>query len=196
MHTKREPQTNNKPQDALPTSPRFRFAVRVLVVACWVWLLFALIYFTDAACPFPICLAMLGSGLLIGFVWIGLSALWPWLFRRPTRMVWLSVPAAGFLGLLCLSDLALALRVKLCEGALSEYVAGVAANGEPPQTEIAVGLFQVRYTQAYDGGVYLFTSQGFLNQHGIAHLSPNSKPPPRISVRHLYGPWYTFMWRF
>jgi len=177
-------------------SPRLPLAARLIIVGGWAWLLLALIYFTDAACQIFIFLAIGVGGIIIGAVWIALSFMWPRLLRRPARKVWLSVPLASLLGLLSLSNLGLVLRIKLCEGALSEYVANVSANGVPAEPDEWVGLFKVDDTWVYDGGVYLFTSTSFLNHHGVAHLPPGSKPPGRITVRHLYGSWYSFMWFF
>jgi hypothetical protein len=94
------------------------------------------------------------------------------------------------------TDLGLTLRVALCEAALRDYAAKVSAEGvrdEPPRW---VGLFQVEEATVFDRGVYLYTSWSFLNRHGVAHLPPGSKPAPRTSLRHLYGSWYSFEWRF
>jgi len=177
-------------------STRLPLAARLIIVGGWVWLLLALIYFTDAACQIFLFLAIGVSGIIVGAVWIALSVMWPRLLRRPARKVWLSVPLAGVLGLLLLSDLGLALRVRLCEGALSEYVAEVSANGVPAERHQWVGLFKIDDTWVYDGGVYLFTSTSLIDQHGVAHLPPGSKPPSRITVSHLYGLWFSFKWKF
>jgi hypothetical protein len=110
---------------------------------------------------------------------------------------WLAVPATAIFGAaLQVADVGLTLRVALCEDSLDRFVATVKPGGKGDHEPRWVGLFRVDYVQEYEGGVYLFTSDSFINQNGVAHL-PNGAPvAPRMRVRHLYGPWYNFEWRF
>ena len=109
----------------------------------------------------------------------------------------MAVPTAGALGFaLAVTDWGLALRVALCEGTLCSYVDGVLPGAKPDRTPRWVGLFRVEETQEYGGAVYLYTSRSFLNRHGVAYIPPGGNPAPRIGVHHLYGSWYSFVWRF
>jgi hypothetical protein len=103
----------------------------------------------------------------------------------------------GVLGCaLLVTDRGLALRVVLSEAALSEYAGAVVAAGVTDGRPGRVGLFWVDEVSVYDGGVYFYTTWSFLNRHGVAYLPPGTAPAPRISVQQLYGPWYSFEWRF
>jgi hypothetical protein len=174
--------------------PRYPFLARLLTGAAWLWCFFALVYFTDAACPFTVFGAMALSGLLIGAVWSIQTAIWPHLIRR---LPWLSVPPAGLLACaLLLTDWGLALRVTLSETALNSRAADAIAAGIPDRIPRYVGLFHVDEVQVFDGGVYFYTTWSFLNRHGVARLPEGSRPAPRTSVQHLHGSWYSFEWRF
>ncbi len=170
----------------------------VLIGASWVWFLFALIYFTDVACPFNVFLVLGGSGLGLGVVWLVLTAVWPHLIRHSVCAVWLTVPAAGLLGsALLLTSWGLLVRVALSETTLRKCAANAAAaGGVPDEFPEMVGLFWVEDVRVDGGGVYFYTSRSFLNRHGVAYLPPGSASVPRISVCHLYGSWYSFEWRF
>jgi len=85
---------------------------------------------------------------------------------------------------------------RISEESLQSYVASVPAGALPDRTRRWVGLFRVEETEEYGGAIYLYTSHGFLDRHGIAFLPPGTTPAPRMSVRHLFGPWYNFTWRF
>jgi hypothetical protein len=173
---------------------RLPLSAWLLVCAGWVWFLFAVVYFTDAACSFTAFLAVASSGVFLGFLWMSFSTLVPRLLRR---YVWLSVPFAGALAAgLALTDWGLTLRVALCEAELADYVAKVSAGGLPENAPGRVGLFHVDEVTTYDGGVYFYTSRSFLNRHGVAHLPPGAKSAPRTSVSHLCGRWYSFEWHF
>jgi hypothetical protein len=176
------------------TTRRLPLAARVLAGGTWVWLLFAVVHFTDAACSVFAFFDVAATGLVLGFLWISFTALDPWLLRR---YVWLSVPFAGALAVgLALTDWGLVLRVALCEADLADCAATVSAGRLPEDLPGRVGLFHVDWVTRYDGGVYFYTSTSFLNRHGVAHLPPGAKPAPRTSIRHLYGRWYSFEWFF
>src|SRR5262245_56362112 len=135
------------------TTRRLPLSAWLLVCAGWVWFFFAVVNFTDAACSFITFLALAGSGVVLGFLWMSFSAFTPRFLRRP---VWLSIPFAPALALgLALTDLDLALRVALCERDLADYVAAVSAEGLPEDLPGRVGLFHVDWVTTYDGGVYL-----------------------------------------
>jgi hypothetical protein len=187
-----------EPRDiASGAATRLPLPVWLVTCASWIWFLFALLYFTDAACPFTAFLALAGSGFLLGVAWFVLTAVWPHLVRYPACFLWLTVPLVGLLAcVLLLTGIGFVLRVALSEGALRECVANTAAAGGPKGGPSRVGLFQVEEVMVYREGVYFYTTWGFLDRHGVAYLPPGSELAPRIGVRHLYGRWYSFKWRF
>jgi hypothetical protein len=169
---------------------------RLAAVAAWLWLAVAIPSLTDAACNFFLWLLLAASGGSLGVAWLALTCAKPSLLRPPAGAWWLAVPAAGALGVgLLVTDLGLRLRVALCEDSLSRLVAAV-KPGEQDHEPRWVGLFQVQEVHEYQGGVYLFTSQSWLNRHGVAYLPDGAPVEPRMSVCHLYGPWYSFDWFF
>jgi hypothetical protein len=175
----------------------FPLASWLLIGAAWIWFIFALIYLTDVACPFGAVGVLGGSGLLLAVGWLFRTAAWPLPLSRVAFLCWLSVPFAGLLGcLLVLTGWGLTLRVMLSEAALSSRAASAIAEGAPDWKPSLVGLFDVDEVQVFDGGVYFYTTWSYLNRHGVARLSPGRALAPRTSVHHLYGPWYTFTWRF
>jgi hypothetical protein len=179
------------------TRPGLPMALRLFVVLAWLWFLLAIPFVTDAACRFDAFLLLAWSGGLIGFVWLVVTLVYPALLKRPTRLRWLSVPLAGLLVVvLMVTGWGLLVRVFLCEGSLQDSVANVPANSEADWSPRRVGLFWVEDVKEYDGGVYLFTTQSFVSRHGVAHIPDGIQVAPRVSVRHLYGSWYSFEWRF
>jgi hypothetical protein len=175
----------------------FTFVEIVLTVAAWGWLVAALPFLSDAACNTFVELGLLASGALIGLAWVVLTALRLSLLPGSFRWQWLSVPLAGILGFaLLVTDWDLAVRVALSESALRRHVESVPPDAPSDETQRWIGLFHVEETEEYDGAVYLFTCQSFINRHGVAYIPPGSKVAPRMRVSHLYGSWYSFEWRF
>ena len=164
------------------------------------WLRLAMVHLRDCV-PHRRCMlfhnVFLAScaGLLIGVLWLICSALYPRLFSKALAPIWLTVPAAGLMGvLLAATDVGLLLRVVLSERALRNDIAQ--APQLDPVTPHWVGLFHVEESRSFDGGVYFYTSHSWLNRHGVAQVPAGSKTAPRTRLRHLYGDWYSFEWRF
>ncbi len=125
--------------------------------------------------------------------WLIFTLLHPMLLSRAIAPIWLTVPLAGLLGIvLVTTEVGLLARVALSDTALRKHI----AKAQPAAPQCWVGLFQVEESRSYDGGVYLFTSHSWLNRHGVAHIPAGSKIAPRIRVRHLYGEWFRFEWKF
>jgi hypothetical protein len=181
---------------AKDVSSCFPVSARILLRVAWLWFAVAVVYLTDAACFFMTFFALLGSGMVIGFVWVIFTHLWPRLLSKPIRRFWLSIPLAGVLAVILATDIGLLLRVSLCDRVLRDHVTSVAPHGVKEEQSRWIGLFQVDETRVYDGGVYLYTSHSWLNRHGIAHIPVGSKLAPRTNLRHLYGQWFSFEWRF
>jgi hypothetical protein len=183
--------------DISPESKRPRFTPRFLFAVAVVWLSFAVFYLTDASCNFYPAIFLTGSGVLIGSTWLALSVA-DWAnFRRPYAKWWLAVPLFLLAGVaLSATDQDLALRVVLCENALNDAVAEVQADSTVQWKTHRVGLFQVHDVREYFGGVYFFTSQSFIDHEGVARIPAGAPVAPRMRVRHLYGDWYVFVWRF
>jgi hypothetical protein len=115
------------------------------------------------------------------------------------RAWYVAAAAAGVLGLvLAFTDVGLIARVAASEPWLTAYVEEVTSgSGESPLPPRWVGLFDVQGTLEEDGAVVLFTSVDFIDRQGVAYLPPGKRLPPRCrGVRHLYGPWYRFDWKF
>lgn len=172
---------------------------KFLAVFAWLWLLAALPFVTDAACEFIASMLLAVTWMILAFAWLcGLLAA-PFLFRSASaRKWWFSAGLAGILGLLlAFTDVDFMLRVALSERALSAHVASV-----PPGTQNSihpnrlVGLFLVDGTEESGGAVFLYTSSGFLDRYGVAYVPDGAIPPSHLSMKHLFGPWYHFKWRF
>src|SRR5262249_6436668 len=177
-------------------SGRLPLTARILIGITSLWFAFAVVYLTDAACDFTIFFALLCSGIAIGFVWVIITLLSHRLRTKPSCL-WFSVPLGGAVAsVLAVRGAGLALRVYLCDGALGEYVVSVPPEGIRKEQAQWIGLFRVEEATVCDGGVYLYTSQSWLNRHGVAHIPIGSKVAPRTSVQHLYGQWFRFEWRF
>ena len=171
--------------------------VRVIVVVSWIWLAAAVPFFSDAGISFGLWLLFAGSGVLLAFAWLNLSIFESGLWQSSTRWWWGSVPIAIALGLfLQITDRDLDLRVSLCEGSLEKYVAGMPVGNSRDRTSRWVGLFHVEETEQFEGAVYLYTTQGFLDRHGIAFIPPGVQAVGRKRVQHLHGSWYQFTWHF
>jgi hypothetical protein len=170
----------------------------VVVGLAALWLVIALPFFTDAACSLFVLMLLGCGGVFVGLLWIRMTIKKPSLLRAPARRWWLCVPLVAVLGFfLLVTDWGLALRVVLCERALTQYVASLPDDAAPDSTPCRVGLFWVNKTKVYRGDVHLYTSHSFLNEHGMAYIPTGIRSPaPRIRVKHLYGNWYRFEWKF
>jgi hypothetical protein len=173
---------------------------RLLALMAWLWLLAALPFVTDAACFLFVVALLAITWIMLALAWLcGLFEARYLLRSSSARRWWLSAGLAGLLGLLlAFTDVGFILRVALSERALNAYVASV-----PPGTRNAthtnrpVGLFLVGGTEERDGVVVLYTSSSFLDRHGIAHIPEGAIPPSNLrSVKHLFGSWYSFRWKF
>ncbi len=192
--------TENKAASTVPSESMegaTLYAKLLAVFAC-LWLLVALPFVTDAACPLFATLGLAIHWLILAFAW--LFGLWaPFLVRSSSaRRWWLSAGIAGLLGLLlAFTDVGFMFRVALSERALGAYVATVPSGTKnSSHSNRLVGLFLVDGTEENNGAVVLYTSSGFLDRYGIAYVPPGAIPPSGVSVKHLFGPWYRFKWRF
>jgi hypothetical protein len=168
-----------------------------IVAAAWVWLPFAVVYLTDAACPIHVEILLFLTGATLAVAWLILTAWSFTYFRKALPFGWFSVPLIGAFAMTVGStDFGFTARVVLSETALQRYVESLPPGDMTDRTPQSVGLFHVHETEKYDGAVYLYTSSGLLNQNGVAYKPPGSQPAPRMRVWHLYGPWYSFEWRF
>jgi hypothetical protein len=163
------------------------------------WLLLAIPFLTNVQLDFPGGLFVAGGWVLLAGTWLLLPLDHPACLRSPVGRRWyLGAALAGGIGLvLGVTDVGLRLRVAACEPWLATYALQVPAGGYRPREEPRrVGLFVVDRTEECDGVVALHTG-GDLNRYGLAY-NPQGKPlPPRHRVlRHLFGPWYTFAWKF
>jgi hypothetical protein len=120
---------------------------------------------------------------------------------RGPRIWWLSAAVAGGFGIfLSFTTIGLQLRIALSESALTDYALQVVKNGgEFSHKPRPVGLFFVDGEEQYEGVVFLYTSQSFINREGVAYVPPGVNAPqqiPRHRLRPLYGPWYICYWLF
>jgi hypothetical protein len=166
----------------------------------WLWLLLAIPSLTDVASSFVAGSLLAVGWLVFALAWLLLPLFRPGALGSPAGKQWyLGAAAAGVLGLLlAFTDVGLRLRVAASEPPLRAYAAAVPPGGygslhEPHR----VGLFLVDGTEERDGVILLYTSAGFLDRYGVAY-NPGAKPLPagRRQLRHLYGPWYSFRWKF
>lgn len=180
-------------------APRSSRRVRLHAILTGTWLLVALPFLTDAACNMFV-------GMALSAAWLVLAVAWLVLPIRPgvTRddMVWWACAAnAGCLGLvLAFTNIGLIARIALSESSLIAHASHVAADGgDFLHDQQLVGLFLVDGEESYQGVVLMYTSQGFLNREGIAYVPPGTPVPtqiPRRRLRHLFGCWYTCVWKF
>jgi hypothetical protein len=161
------------------TSPASIAGPRFLAMLVWLWLLVATPFLTDANCFFPIALPLAASWLVLGAAWLLLPFVSPGSISSRAGRRWYVATAAS-------------------DPWVRTYVADVAPGTRDALHEPRwVGLFRVNGTEEYDGVVMLYTGWDFLNRQGVAHVLPGKSPPEWFRrVRHLYGPWYTFEWKF
>lgn len=171
--------------------------IRIHALLTWLWFVLALPFVTNTSCdPF--------IALPLGIFWLLLAAVWLAIlftslrdsWSRAKRNYWLSSGIAGLLGLvLAFTDVGLIVRLALSEFSLAAYAAQVPVErgnwGHPPRL---VGLFLVDAESNEEGIVYLYTGTAFIDRTGLALVPAGGKPLYR--VRHLYGPWYWFYWKF
>jgi hypothetical protein len=169
----------------------------LLVAFTWLCLLLAVLFLSEPAHNFVAMLFLGASGLVIGTTWLIFTVVKPQLLSSTSRRWWLTVPLAGGLGVvLLITNWGLALRIALCESTLHNHIAGLSAGSNVQRRPERIGLFRFEEVEEYQGSVYFYTGSGFLNRYGLAYIPPGQRPAPWMSVRHVYGPWYTFEWRF
>jgi hypothetical protein len=195
-----EPMEDNVPSVALNESmDRDALYAMVLAAMAWLWLLAALPFLTDAACQFPVAGVLAITWMILALAWLcGLLLAQSVLRSSSARRWWLSAGLAGLLGLLlAFTDVGFLLRVAISERALNAYVAAVPAGTTNAIHSIRqVGLFLVDGTEESNGVVVLYTSSSFLDRQGVAFVPEGVIPPQHLSMKHLFGPWYSFRWRF
>jgi hypothetical protein len=178
-------------------------AAFILAILAWLWLVLALPFLTDASCPMFVGFALTGTWLVLAVFWfaVGLQ-FWDGLTSsRATKRGWIAAGVAGALGvLLAFTHVGFMVRIAMCESALRNYIAQIQpGDGEFLHEPRPVGLFRVDGEENYRGVVFLYTSCAFLNREGIAYMAPEINPEweiPRHRLRHIYGPWYWFYWKF
>ena len=177
-----------------------------IVVLASLWLLFVVVFFSDAGSDFLPILVLFYGSLLWGGIW--LIRLIVWLvrqrnvsFSRQTRerafAYWGIEPATLLLcGVLAVTGVLYHVRFRLCRSSLDVYAAEVVAGRILSQDRNApkrwVGLFRVSETELLPGEtVRVITASDFMDDAGFVS-SPGS-PPPRVgedTYRHITGPWY------
>ncbi len=183
-----------------PTRPRAGRVLRFFPVLGWLWFAWVMPYCTNPSWPFDVQLAQLGSAMLLGLVWLVLFCAirehLPAQRRFAQLLWWLSAPfALALASYLAFSGRGVALRLALYESAVRAYVDRV-PPGTRDEPAARVGLFWVEQTWEYEGAVFLFTGQGFIDSHGIAYIPQGKGCPRRILAYPLYGDWYEFTWHF
>ncbi len=145
-------------------------------------------------------LALAGSWLLLAIAWLCLPVIsGSFLHSRAGKAWYLSAALAGLVGFLfAFTDLGLKLRIALCESRLTAYAANVGPEtSETLHGARRVGLFEVDGTEERAGVVLLYTSRSWLNRHGLAYNPQGKQIQGRFRpLQRLYGPWYSFEWKF
>ncbi len=165
------------------------------------WVLGAVVTFSDARGDVGLTLLMAGSGLMLATAWSWRTAS---LSRGPERLwtkldvaLWAFVPAAGLLGLaLFATDMDLALRIKLSEPELRSLVAEVEAGGPVSfgRNGRPVGLFWLHEGRLHGDAVFLQAPSLVVSDGGLV-WSPKGSPPwwsPEVVFRHIVGPWWRY----
>jgi hypothetical protein len=167
---------------------------RIIVTAAVVW--FALVMWC-AANPFCggdlVFLVWFFLGLGTGAAWIVYSLAWPGVFRRRWHTIaWVAVPLTPILAfIIARAEWSLSAHVWLAEKRLREFIE---TGGEGPAR---VGTFTVESAHREGNAVFLTTGHFVFDTGGIVYLPGPSITPAcvasgRVSLIHLYGPWYRF----
>ena len=177
-----------------------------VVVLVSLWLLFVVVFFSDAGSDIFAFLVLFYGSVLWGGIW--LVRLIVSLVRQrkgsiprqtPQRALiyWGFEPAALLVcGVLAVTGVLYQVRFRLCRSALEAYAADVVAGRITPQEHGApkrwVGLFRVAETELLPGDIVrLITAADFMDDAGFV-CSPGV-PPPRIgedTYRRITGSWY------
>jgi hypothetical protein len=185
--------------------PRWNFkshAASLFAILAWTWLLFFLPDFSNVGFGFGESLALAASLLIFAGLWIVVSALVFWPSPSANRSAvcwWLAADAAFVLAfVLVVTNVGLLVRLRLNEPWLAERVAQIHRGDAGSREPGAVGLFIVDRVDEHDGAVYFFTSgYGFMDSAGVAFIPEGVQAHGRICrIRHLFGSWYTFWWKF
>jgi hypothetical protein len=170
------------------------------LLATVLWLIAAIVFFSDAA------LSVVTSNLWLLFG-LFLIASWVRRFRRgqvplvsPRNVaLGLAVPASGLLGLVLLAtDLGLLVRLKLSQPALNRLVAEFREDGrvDYESNRRIVGLFGVKSVQVQGDLVKIETgSANWMDSGGLLY-SHGANPPRKVRKRdlwHLDGPWWRYV---
>lgn len=194
--------TDGMPDEPSPPVVSPWFVVAPVAALGWAWAALTFDAVTGPGGRAPWFNGWFCCGIVVGVPWL----LFSWLPHirggsRWLRGVWVSVPVLAIvLWLLSGTDADLILRLRLSEAALAQEVeAHVADDRDLLPSERRgrrAGLFWVEGSSRYGGGVFLFTGRGaFLSDTGLLFLPPGVEVPPRsaLSVRHLHGNWYRFV---
>jgi hypothetical protein len=171
------------------------------------WLALALVMASDPVPSGSVLSLLVGAlGFAVGVAWVIYSLAWLGVFRSWRRaVVWVAVPLFPVVAAHALrTGWPLAVRVWLSESSLHEAAAVARIDRIDPFEHVdghkaepkRIGLFQVRAVIPHPGGaVTLNTGYGYFMEGGIVY-APNGPPGPvgegRVSLRHLYGPWYRY----
>jgi hypothetical protein len=175
---------------------------RVFAGLSWSWLIIFLPGLTNVGMGFMAEWVFMHACPFFAILWVIATVAMFWDYQLPSRAAvcwWLVANAALILvAVLLITHVGVSIRTRISEPWLDEKVAmanqGVQFSREP----CTVGLFQVEEIWVHQGAVYFFTGDyGLLDQAGIAFIPNGADPLGRTRVlRHLYGDWYSFVWRF
>jgi hypothetical protein len=175
-----------------------------IVGAGVVWLGLALVMASDPV-PSGTALSLVVGvlGFAVGVAWVIYSLAWLGVFRSWRRaVVWVAVPLFPLIAAHALrTGWPMTVRVWLCESALRERAKpGLIDPFEHLDSDKAepkrVGLFWVRSVWTRPDGTAVFDAgRGYFIKGGIVY-APDGPPgligEGRVTVRHLYGPWYRY----
>jgi hypothetical protein len=184
-----------------------RVVAGVTMTASVVWVLYLLLFGSDAGVPFfPVLIAGVWGGAAVVLLWVLRVALHLVVTRHARERRRIRRLAAEPLVLLAgfaivSSDAAFWVRFKMSESFLNSYVqtaAPVIASGSFVPG-VRVGLFRLREAEVLpEGVVRLITTEcGVIDTCGLVY-SPTG-PPPRVGedvYDSLGGPWYHWYRRF
>jgi hypothetical protein len=177
-------------------------AAWVFAILAWSWLLFFLPDFTGVGIGLDVFLMLATSLLCLGVLWIAVTA---FVFlptasaSRATVSWWVTANSPFVLAFVLVgTDVGLISRVHMSEPWLEERVAQVQRGDANALEGSNVGLFRIERACEYHGVTYFFTSgHGLFDACGIAFVPDGREISGRFRlIRHLFGPWYTFWWKF